>query len=90
MQAIRLGTGSFNPVWCACHTIQLSINDALKVKLGMVSINRGLDKCWDICRLVRRSEMQDEEGLPIYDVEDRFVSDEILDDEDVSDFATCI
>ena len=55
-KAIRLGTGSFNPVWCACHTIQLSIKDALKVKLGMVSINRVLDKCRDVCRLVRRSE----------------------------------
>ena len=55
-KAIRLGTGRFNPVWCSCHTIQLSIKDALKVKLGMVSINRVLDKFRDICRLIRRSE----------------------------------
>ena len=53
---IRLGAGHFNAIWCTCHTIQLSIKESLKVKLGMISIGRVLDKCRDLCRMVRRSE----------------------------------
>lgn len=55
-KAMRLGSGDFNPVWCCCHTIQLSVKDAFKIKLGTISVGRVLDKCRDVCRLVRRSE----------------------------------
>ena len=39
-----------------CHTIQLAIKDALKVKLGQVSVAKDLDKCRNIATLVKRSE----------------------------------
>ena len=39
-----------------CHTIQLAIKDALKVKLGQVSVGKVLDKCRNIATLVKRSE----------------------------------
>ena len=34
----------------------MSVKDSLKIKLGTVSIGRVLDKCRDVCKMVRRSE----------------------------------
>ena len=57
-----LGTDIFETIWwCCCHTIQLCIKDALKVKLGQVSLGKVLDKCWKIATLINRSESSREE-----------------------------
>ena len=55
-RAMFLGTDIYETIWCCCHTIQLAIKDALKVKLGQVSVGKVLDKCRNIATLVKRSE----------------------------------
>ena len=55
-KAMRLGAGDFIPLWCAIHTLQLSIKDAMKVKIGQIKVRQVVSKCRSVSNLVRRSE----------------------------------
>jgi len=52
--AIKL-TQLFDAWMCSIHTLQLAINDLLKVQIRNVSIQDVLDKCREIARKVRKS-----------------------------------
>ena len=43
-------------LWCAIHTLQLSIKEALKIKLGQVRVWKVVAQCKAVLALVRRSE----------------------------------
>ena len=49
-------SNDFVPVWCAIHTLQLSISDSFKAKVGMVSVKKIIEKCKEVSNLVRRAE----------------------------------
>lgn len=54
--AMRLGNEDYIALWCAIHTLQLSITDALKVKIGQVRVLKVAAKCKAVSKTVRRSE----------------------------------
>ena len=56
-----LGAGEFTTVWCVCHTIQLCIKDAMRVKIGTVRVRKVVKKCKDVSNLVRRAEARRDE-----------------------------
>ena len=53
---MRLGRGEYVPLWCAIHTLQLSIKDAMKVKIRQIRVQKVVAKCKSVSNLVRRSE----------------------------------
>ena len=55
-KAMSLSAGEFIPLWCGIHTLQLSIKDAMKVKIGQIRVREVISKCKEISKLVRRSE----------------------------------
>ena len=55
-KAMRLGRGEYVPLWCAIHTLQLSIKDAMKVKIRQIRVQKVVAKCKSVSNLVRRSE----------------------------------
>ena len=56
VKAMSLGADVYIPLWCAIHTIQLSIKDAVKVKIGQIKVRQVVSKCKSVSNLVRRSE----------------------------------
>ena len=54
--AMRLGNDDYIALWCAIHTLQLCITDALKVKIGQVRVLKVASKCKAVSKTVRRSE----------------------------------
>ena len=55
-QAMSLGAGDYSSLWCAIHTLQLSIKEASKIKLGQVRVWKVVAQCKAVSALVRRSE----------------------------------
>ena len=56
-----LGAGEHTVLWCANHTLQLAIHDAMKVKIGTVRIRKLVKKFKDVSNLVRRCEARRDE-----------------------------
>ena len=56
-----LGAGEHTTLWCACHTLQLCIKDAMKVKIGTVRIRKLVKQFKDVSNLVRRCEARRDE-----------------------------
>lgn len=55
-RCVTLFEGDHTVIWCTIHTIQLSIKDAFRIKVGQIRVSRLLKKCKDISNLVRRAE----------------------------------
>ena len=60
-RAATLGAGEFTTIWCVCHTLQLAVKDAMRVKIGTVRVRKVVRKCKDVSNLVRRAEARRDE-----------------------------
>jgi len=60
-RAATLGAGEFTSIWCCCHTLQLAVKDAMRVKIGTVRVRKVVRKCKDVSNLVRRAEARRDE-----------------------------
>ena len=60
-RCVTLFEGEHTVIWCVIHTLQLSIKDAFKIKVGQIRVSKVLKKCKDTSNLVRRAEARRDE-----------------------------